>query len=68
MKLFLIIYIAGKIGGVAGPLPYDMAECQRRAASMWSELRPGVRTPMGYTRDDVKFSCEMHDTRPKINF
>ena len=29
-NLFLIIYTAGKIGGVAGPLPYDMAECEVR--------------------------------------
>lgn len=64
MKLFMVIYIVGQIGGTVGPLPYGMEECQRRAAEMWLDGKPDVRTPEGFTRDDVAFKCEFHDQRP----
>lgn len=31
MKIWFVIFVAGKIGGTVGPVPYDMAECQSRA-------------------------------------
>lgn len=66
MNLFLVIYIAGLVGGTVGPLPYGVEECRGRAADLWSELKPGVLTPEGFTRDDVAFKCEFHDQRPSI--
>lgn len=32
MKLYMIVYIAGKVAGFTGPLDYGMVECQHRAA------------------------------------
>lgn len=34
IKLWMIVLMGTHIGGVAGPLPYDMNECQRRAGEL----------------------------------
>lgn len=78
MKLFLIIYSAGQIGGVAGPLPYDMKECEYRRdefRSKQQELfdtkfskalnRPATEEEIEKTKD-MKFECEYRETRPKL--
>ena len=64
MSLWFVIYIAGKVGGSVGPLPYDFAECQSRAVDMYRQLKPDVVTPEGLTEADVRFACEYHDARP----
>lgn len=58
-KLYLVIYQAGLIGGVAGPLPYGIEECGRRAFEMnilAMEKRVGLL-----------FECEWHSERPVIH-
>jgi hypothetical protein len=64
MKLFVVIYIAGQIGGTVGPVPYDMDECRVRAAEMYGTIDPATRTPQGITKQDVRFECELHAQRP----
>lgn len=65
MKLYIVIYIAGLIGGTVGPLPYGIAECESRATELNALPRPNVVTPQGYTAADVLFACEWHATRPE---
>ena len=66
MNLFMIIWIAGHIGGVIGPLPYDSVECRSRAAEVMETLNPNIVTSDGYSAKDIKFKCEYHRKRPKI--
>ena len=42
MKLYMIIYIMGKIGGYVGPLPYDMNECQVRTKELFSHVKKDI--------------------------
>lgn len=44
MKLFLILYTLGHVGGVAGPLPYDMAECENRIKPMNEDVKQVIAT------------------------
>lgn len=57
MKLFMIILLHGKIGGVVGPLPYDLEECERRAAEFQEEQNPV---------SPLIFKCVESKTRPEI--
>lgn len=78
MKLFLILYAAGKIGGIAGPLPYDLAECQKRAAALNNDFAQAVAR--GATDEGVQIpekdmkvlrtmraACEYRATRPTLS-
>jgi hypothetical protein len=66
MSIYLVVYIAGLVGGSIGPLPYDMAECQRRAETYNAEQGTDHVSPQGWSRDDVLFVCERHSKRPEI--
>lgn len=78
MKLFLIIYAAGHIGGFAGPLPYDMGECVARRDEMREDQRQflsdGISRETGKkaTAEEIngvralRFECEMRDTNPSL--
>ena len=71
MKLFMIIYVMGSVGGYAGPLPYDMVECQKRAAVYESNLRTAFKVygdAIGedIPPDDIKMSCEFRKEAPII--
>lgn len=68
MKIFMIIYIAGKIGMTIGPLPYGLEECIVRAADIMAQANPQVITPEGYTSKDVSIECELHFERPALEF
>jgi hypothetical protein len=64
MKLYIVIYLAGLIGGTIGPLPYDMEECQRRVAAEMAQVDPTITTPNGFSAKDVRLACEWHEVRP----
>lgn len=79
MKLFLIIYAAGKIGGVVGPLPYDLAECQVRADEMTAKTEMIIKTGRSTNGENevvspkdleliktMKFKCEYRDQKPEL--
>jgi hypothetical protein len=63
-KLWIVVRIAGDVGGTVGPLPYGMEECQYRAAHFMDYADPHVVTPQGYMVKDVSFTCEWHPRRP----
>lgn len=67
MKLYLVIYMAGLIGGTVGPLPYGIEECHSRASEILAQLDQSVITPQGFTAKDVRLECEFHDTRPLLD-
>lgn len=78
MKLYLIIYTAGQIGGFAAPLPYDMAECTARRddlrTSQAEVLADGIhrKTGMPATLEDleglrgISFECEERNEKPVL--
>lgn len=59
MKLFMVIYVGGLVGGTIGPLPYDMDECERRMAEISEGKDDALR------KYSVTFACEFHNERPK---
>lgn len=75
-KLWMVIYVGSHVGGSVGPLPYDMAECERRSLEMNAKIdrekdKPEVIAKMqaaGIPADkrNLKFVCEEHITRPAI--
>lgn len=74
MKLFMILVVSGQIGGVAGPLPYGMDECNRRANEYNAEFLEKSRDPALATRarsigwDGTPFvwHCVERDARPRL--
>lgn len=60
MSLFMVLVVAGKIAGTWGPLPYDIAECQRRQADFQSALLEHEKT------QSWRVSCEQHEERPRL--
>lgn len=78
MKLFLIIYAGYVIGGSAGPLPYDMSECERRRDEF--RLLQSEVMQTGYSKEQnrsltaaelsgikaMRFECEWRDSRPSL--
>jgi hypothetical protein len=61
MSLWMVIYAAGKIGGVIGPLPYDMVECRERLAII------GLQATKPLSSVGMAIHCEFHDQRPTID-
>lgn len=77
MKLWIIIYVAGQIGGSVGPVPYDVAECNSRAASYKQQIDKAIaegKTPDGkpIPADQmsklrlIHIACEYRDERPAL--
>jgi hypothetical protein len=68
MKLFLVIYFLGKVGGYIGPLPYTFEECKENAEEIIEQLDADVTTPQGHTHKDVAIACEYSEVAPNIEF
>ena len=73
MDLYLVLALLGKIGGTWGPLPYDLAECERRKADMLVQIEAGlVEHPeanidgASYDFSDVHVECRFADARPEL--
>lgn len=78
MKLFLLIYALGQVGGFAGPLPYGMDECLSNAAGMTAErdaaLVAGINHTTGHPLTDeerrgaesLSFACEWRVVAPTL--
>jgi len=58
--LYLILIANGAIGGTWGPLPYDEAECWRRATAFVAEAIQHEET------STWRMVCEYHDVRPEL--
>lgn len=73
MKLWIVIWMSGEIGGVAGPLPYDHAECMRRADEGNRQIQEQIATgkdvegnPVQDKARTLRWQCVEQPTRPKI--
>lgn len=75
-KLFLVFYLAGKVGGSVGPLPYDMKECLARRLEPVSNLAAAQRNDLSFIHHglrmkkgglEVRLMCEEWSTRPPID-
>lgn len=75
MKLWFVIYIGSQIGGSAGPLPYDMTECLRRAEAKNAEWQAQLATgkdlngnPVSDVARLMHFRCVEAPMRPAISY
>lgn len=79
MKLFMVIYMASKIGGTVGPLEAGMEECMRQALYLNQQAHTALQTGMSVTGKvltdtekeriaSMRFACEYHVTRPKNDY
>ncbi|QNH72159.1 hypothetical protein P11VFA_004 [Rhizobium phage P11VFA] len=79
MKLFMILYTMGQIGGTAGPLPYDINECKQRAAALQANVTQIVATGRSTNGKNeevgaedmekfktMRFSCEHRASKPEL--
>jgi hypothetical protein len=68
MSLYLVMYFYGAVAGYAGPLPYDLAECEVRAAEMRTEVagKEVDRRGRVVRGEDFKFTCEWLFAPPTI--
>lgn len=75
MKLWLVVYIFGKVALSVGPLPYGMDECRERAAGKSAEFDEGFVRNEGKAwvldgktvrRDDVDVRCLEAAERPAL--
>lgn len=77
MSLYMILYAAGAIVGVWGPLPYDETECHARREERMAEVRQIIETGRGVKGNPVpdemlahirtwRMSCEQHAKRPAL--
>ena len=63
MNLFLVIYVAGQVAGVIGPLPSE-DECHRLSQAQLNSCqeRPGTRVC-----ESLLAVCEWHQERPDLD-
>jgi hypothetical protein len=64
--LWMVIYFAGKVAAVVGPLDYTIAECNTLVGSAYDNRMLDYTTDDGVVLHGVKYSCEFHDTAPLI--
>lgn len=67
MNLWLIVYVFGKVGGFAGPLPYGLDECNTRAKELRQDMQGHqtvLKNGLIVTDKDVIISCEYADIKP----
>lgn len=58
MKLwFVILTLAGEVGGTVGPVPYDIDECQHRVAEWTADAAEH--------HVELKFECRFATVRPE---
>ena len=60
MKLFFVIYAAGTVSAVQGPLPETKIECNDRVAFITKHAQANL-ADIG-----VEMKCEWHETAPAI--
>lgn len=62
-KVFMVIYVAGKIGGSVGPLPYDFKECLARRLSPISDLTTAQRNDLSFIHHGIRMVKDGHEVR-----
>lgn len=77
MKLWLILYVGKEMGGSWGPLPYDLAECEVRAADRRASIEKMISSGIGESGNVIppdmieklktwSVACERHADRPAL--
>lgn len=77
IALWMVLYHAGQVGAVWGPLPYDMFECDDRRDQMNAEAQRIAASGKAFSGDDLlpgdrekiadfRFVCEIRPDRPKL--
>jgi hypothetical protein len=74
VKLWIVVYIFGKVAMSVGPLPYDKIECEQRRLVKQEEVdaifRTGIKLPKvqgddrEVTQADVRIACTESQERP----
>lgn len=78
LKLFIIIYHTTQVGGVIGPLPYDIVECEKRIAPMEASRLKALDTRLSHDGkpipaknmaiiENMRFACEYRDKKPEVD-
>ena len=73
MKLWMLIYFAGKLGAIIGPLPYDISECNSRRDRYQTEINAELQSRSivvegkRLVAGDVVVKCEPSSARPVLN-
>lgn len=77
MKLWLVLYAAGQVGGTWGPLPYDMNRCIEVREERRADLQKWIDTKTSDKGEAIpekmldnlktwRFECERHNDRPGL--
>jgi hypothetical protein len=66
MKLFLIIYFAGKIVGSVGPLNYSMNLCNFYTDLIYENGQRNFITKDKVILHNVDYNCEMRESEPIV--
>jgi len=67
LKLYLVIYISGMVGGYSDPIPENsMAICEALKAQFLAGLDPNGRTRNGFTAKDVTAECKKLPLPPSV--
>jgi hypothetical protein len=68
VKLWLVVYYFGKIGGAWGPLDYSVDDCARREALNNQQVAINIdafrKTNPTISPSDIRFSCVYSDRNP----
>ena len=67
MNLFIVLYLAGEIAAVGGPVDGSAEECRQAVAQAVTQTDFSIVTSYGYTVDDVRADCEWHNDKPAIS-
>jgi hypothetical protein len=75
MKLWMIIEVVGRVGGVVGPLPYDWKECIMRRDLIQMAVNEKFVEHYAWlggraywmTRGDVKYKCLASEETPTVD-
>lgn len=62
-SLFMVWYLSGSPAIVGGPLPYDLEECEIRAAEILSEI---LKKNKDAEFLGLELKCEYHVERPNL--
>jgi hypothetical protein len=66
-KLYVLIYLAGKLVGTIGPLPYEMDECLERSSEKMTIINRDTFKRDGSHANDLELRCEYRLTRPVLD-
>lgn len=62
MKLYMIVYIAGKVAGFNGPLDVSLEDCIHEA-----KIQDAVCIVGAYKCSDIRHACEWRTGQPPLD-